>query len=183
MGLSVHLYPPRPGPAPLRLCPCSFGRLALQPGIHFTVVSVRVASWGRVGRPQLIRGGGALPRGTTGHVRYRRSTAQSQFEFMPHPPYWTMATRRGPYKKESRMNWRRGLFRLWLVSSVVWCAGVGWLAYASWSDIQKNTFADLIPFPWLSYVVTAIGAPAISFALGWSCLWIAAGFRRGQISK
>jgi hypothetical protein len=104
------------------------------------------------------------------------------------------------------MNWRRGLFRLWLLLSVLWGAAVCAYVYEAWwinpwrvvsqTDIdclspnppgpwcnyRPKTFsfeqaaADL-PRPLWVYVIAAVGLPAGSFAAALGIFWIMAGFR------
>lgn len=89
------------------------------------------------------------------------------------------------------MDWRRGLFRLWGLCSLVWCAAVGAYAYTKWVEwtdpwrpVSTNSgppdlsgFGDLIPFPWTIYAVAAIGVPLSVFVLGLGLRWVNDGFR------
>ena len=45
------------------------------------------------------------------------------------------------------MNWRRGIFRAWIVASVLWICAVTWIAYARFynarsSEISEKNCAD-----------------------------------------
>jgi hypothetical protein len=46
------------------------------------------------------------------------------------------------------MNWRRGLIRLWIVSSLCWIGFVGWTAYAQESERAAQEFADNVCMEW-----------------------------------
>lgn len=35
------------------------------------------------------------------------------------------------------MNWRHGLFRVWIVTSILWVAGMGWYQYNAWSPFNQ----------------------------------------------
>lgn len=57
------------------------------------------------------------------------------------------------------MNWRRGLFRAWIVASVLWIACMGWYQYYSipqavmakmltttkWNDIEQDLYFQSLP--------------------------------------
>jgi hypothetical protein len=68
------------------------------------------------------------------------------------------------------MNWRRGLFRVWVLFTVLWCGYVGLVAYSSWNDASRG-------IDWWFYLPIAIGVPALVFVLGWLGFWIEKGFR------
>jgi hypothetical protein len=66
------------------------------------------------------------------------------------------------------MNWSRGLFRAWIVLSVVW---VGFVLAMTWREgIMASEPA--------SVVNSALLLPAALLAIGWTGLWIGRGFRR-----
>jgi hypothetical protein len=87
------------------------------------------------------------------------------------------------------MNYRQGLFRLWIVASVVWVGGV---LVAEW---RQERFLDKLDRSstrggYEVYVYTkeghtlpgppillAFGPPAAAFALGLAGLWAAKGFK------
>jgi len=93
------------------------------------------------------------------------------------------------------INWRRGLFRLWIVASVVWLVGGGvayegiirregaqLVAYVGLTDTDMALFEgfEIMPPDWsiLTFVASVILLPPILlFALGWAGLWIVRGFR------
>jgi len=69
-----------------------------------------------------------------------------------------------------QLNWRRGLYRLWLLASVAWI--LGWGVYLSIYTIQYGeTTNDILKIP-----VILIGAPAALFAFGHATLWALRGF-------
>ncbi len=88
------------------------------------------------------------------------------------------------------INWRRGLFRLWIAASFVWLVIAG--AFLQ-EDIRREVSVlmttELQPppaflgAPWEKYelIVFASGVlllpPLFAFALGWAGLWIVKGFR------
>jgi hypothetical protein len=92
------------------------------------------------------------------------------------------------------INWRRGLFRLWIAASIVWLVGGGVL---SQEIVRRDVStlmtaeADLPPLPPgfeldrvklarsnQTFIASAILLPPIfALALGWIGLWIARGFR------
>lgn len=102
------------------------------------------------------------------------------------------------------MSWARGLFRLWIVLSVVWIGGAGiasammWneaqFARSQWEKHQKEcgTEQNPKPGPWCDfrpvvsrpdpnanwfYVGLPVVPPILLFALGWTTLWVVRGFR------
>jgi hypothetical protein len=79
------------------------------------------------------------------------------------------------------MNWARGLFRLWLVASVLWI--FAWIVLG-WSTL--GCFL-LHPGPWCDYddsrnliglAAIGLGTPVFLFFLGWALLWAFRGFHR-----
>jgi len=69
-----------------------------------------------------------------------------------------------------QLNWRRGLYRLWVLASVAWI--LGWGVYLSIYTIQYGeTTNDILKIP-----VILIGAPAALFAFGHATLWALRGF-------
>ena len=62
----------------------------------------------------------------------------------------------------AQVNWRRGLFRLWLLLSAAWI--MGWTVYIVVIGIKDGfkSFGDLFAIP-----VLLIGPPVRSFCLGW----------------
>lgn len=68
------------------------------------------------------------------------------------------------------MNWRRGLFRAWVVISSLWIAIV-LLAFRS----APLDYEDV----WLT-IATALGPPTLLVALGRCIWWIATGFRPSE---
>ena len=90
------------------------------------------------------------------------------------------------------INWRRGLFRLWIAASVVWLVGTGALLQEDIrGDVSTLTAEPPANPPPRSTLVIVIEArkhltfavsvillpPILLFALGWAGLWIVRGFR------
>jgi hypothetical protein len=80
------------------------------------------------------------------------------------------------------MNWRRGLFRLWLLASVLWVGGCLWLLdyscffgaypWCNWWVVRpllSSTYAEVL--------AKTFGPPVILFLIGYALLWIGRGFR------
>jgi hypothetical protein len=74
------------------------------------------------------------------------------------------------------MNWRRGLFRTWLVLTATWILIVGAFAYGHRSDLSAYSAFGLESNA--IFAGLAILPPSFVFCLGVAALWIAAGFRR-----
>jgi hypothetical protein len=72
------------------------------------------------------------------------------------------------------MNWKRGLFRLWLLLSVLW---VAFMVYAAYDDYthRPEQFARNWP---KTTVALIVGPPFALFLLGYGLLWIGRGFRK-----
>lgn len=68
------------------------------------------------------------------------------------------------------MNWRRGLFRLWVVASVAWAVFlVGWMVV----DPPTNPRWDRI-------AIAAVALPAAVWVLGMLIVWVGRGFRKSN---
>lgn len=105
------------------------------------------------------------------------------------------------------MNWRIGLFRLWIVASLAWAALVGWMAYDRWTVAAQQgacytareanpslgsplgcftsaatMFDDLVPWDsYLRYYLLLALLPVIGFLIvGLALRWIGAGFQRSR---
>jgi hypothetical protein len=101
------------------------------------------------------------------------------------------------------VSWKRGLFRVWVVSSVIWLMFIGWLAYSARSaaSLQQACFdariakADSDPYdcfddPYLfsdliplsshvaQWVLIVIGPIIGTLLLGYVIAWVIAGFKR-----
>lgn len=50
------------------------------------------------------------------------------------------------------MNWRRGLFRLWLIASA------GWIAFTAWDVYEALRYVDQLSWWWV--LAWALGPPA-----------------------
>ena len=72
------------------------------------------------------------------------------------------------------MNWRRGLFRLWLMLVVLLWAPLA--AYATYEEYTRwpAQFAQHWPETTVALIV---GPPLALFLLGYALLWIGRGFR------
>jgi hypothetical protein len=105
------------------------------------------------------------------------------------------------------MNWKRGLFRLWLLAAICWAVPVGILVWdqlgahrpltemvdeqeafkvkearaVGYSDTEIASYLNLyIPPDWhgrVSAVIAIVGPPVAMFLLGYALLWIGRGFR------
>jgi len=108
------------------------------------------------------------------------------------------------------MNWRRGLFRLWLVVSLLWVGSVTWVIYDHERDrayrdaldkacMEDKKLQGASPFDcfdspaamfanlprttsWLlkHYATWALLPPLVTLALGIAGRWILVGFRRPE---
>jgi hypothetical protein len=69
------------------------------------------------------------------------------------------------------INWRRGMFRIWLLFSAAWM--MGWIIYLIMSGLQDGfkTPGDLIAVP-----VVLFGPPIALFAFGIAAGWAFRGF-------
>jgi hypothetical protein len=106
------------------------------------------------------------------------------------------------------MNWRAGMFRVWIVASILWIGAASWAAYekiavprqiaaqqqACADERKANTklgnpfdcfdgavmFDDLIPLgpQILRYAAIAIGPPLCILVFWFIGAWVAAGFSR-----
>jgi hypothetical protein len=85
------------------------------------------------------------------------------------------------------MNWRRGLFRLWLVASAVWIARTFWWREAclipSWLGGGGWWCNDAVVDPIgenLKSVALILGPPAAAFLAGLVSVWVLNGFRHNS---
>ncbi len=105
------------------------------------------------------------------------------------------------------MNWRRGLFRAWVLFSAVWVTGAAALTYLHWhydpvtatalydpwsqfSDTAKpNDWVDAVgnparPLPllprWGWTILVGFLVPPLAFVAGIAALWIGRGFKDNQ---
>ena len=67
----------------------------------------------------------------------------------------------------------RGLFRLWLVLSVLWIGGVGVM---TWLDVTSRSRGLAWADTWFASVV-AVVPPVLLLALGSALVWAFRGFR------
>jgi hypothetical protein len=90
------------------------------------------------------------------------------------------------------MNLKRGLFRIWVVASLIWF--LGWLAYVWATCLPQENSVEVYCYTslfddWMSPVsyfslrdyarigAMGIGPPIAVLVLGFSILWAADGFR------
>jgi hypothetical protein len=87
------------------------------------------------------------------------------------------------------MNIRRGLYRVWIVASVLWLAGFSWYFWnyycfydggtvLCWTG-EENIFAALSEFSlrqYASVVANALLLPFLTLILGYAFAWVARGF-------
>ncbi len=72
----------------------------------------------------------------------------------------------------AEVNWRRGLFRVWLLLSAAWI--MGWILYFLVYGIQVGfqNISGLLAIP-----VLLLGPPIVLLVLGWATGWAFRGFR------
>jgi hypothetical protein len=75
------------------------------------------------------------------------------------------------------VNWRRGLFRVWLVLSIVWIAAVEVVAKVS-TGIWIRPWGGKIDL-FIASLGTLLGPPIVVFLVGLVLVWVSVGFRRG----
>ena len=82
-----------------------------------------------------------------------------------------IANRAGRIGQIAQVNWRRGLFRLWLLLSAAWI--MGWTVYIVVIGIKDGfqSFGDLFAIP-----VLLIGPPVALFLFGVVARWAFRGF-------
>jgi hypothetical protein len=70
------------------------------------------------------------------------------------------------------INWRRGLFRLWLLLSISWM--MGWAVYLVMEAIQGGfqNVATTLDLP-----VLLLGPPVALFVFGTAAIWALRGFK------
>ena len=66
------------------------------------------------------------------------------------------------------MNWKRGLFLLWLAATIAWLA---YMATTQFSLLQMGAIS--LPF----FLAAAIGVPVVAFGLGYLVVWMVQGLR------
>lgn len=105
------------------------------------------------------------------------------------------------------LNWRGGLFRLWIVCSLFWAGLSGWIVFDRYATAQsrasqvlstlstdqlkalldktppdeRGMFDDLLPFSQSGlreFTILALPPVIGSFIVGAALLWIGAGFKR-----
>ena len=71
-----------------------------------------------------------------------------------------------------QVNWRRGLFRVWLLFSAAWL--MGWLIYLGMYELQGGfkTTGDLLVIP-----VLLFGPPIALLLFGLAARWAIRGFK------
>jgi hypothetical protein len=81
------------------------------------------------------------------------------------------------------MNWTRGLFRFWVLGSVLWVLFVGstidwtdWTTTLGCSSAASGPWCDYRSLRRLDVLITALGYPLAAFASGAALLWAIRGF-------
>jgi len=74
--------------------------------------------------------------------------------------------------REPPINWRRGLFRVWVVLSAAWI--MGWTIYLIIFGLQGGLrqFGEILAVP-----VVLFGPPVALFLLGYGARWAIYGFK------
>lgn len=72
---------------------------------------------------------------------------------------------------DNGISFGRGLFRLWILGSIVWWLVVGYLAYDALNAPPDGTVMD-----WGRYAVLAL-APFVVFLIVRAVVWVIEGFR------
>jgi len=76
------------------------------------------------------------------------------------------------------MNWKRGLFRTWLVGTAIWIAAVIYMVVASWPvDLDTSRFTPQVRAHVLLASEWALGPPIAVLIAGLVLGWILRGFR------
>ncbi len=76
------------------------------------------------------------------------------------------------------MNWQRGLFRFWLVVSIVWGAAIAWWAYLSFQTVVAMARQFGITGSDWMVLLLALVLPIGAFLLMcFIAVWILRGFR------
>jgi hypothetical protein len=70
------------------------------------------------------------------------------------------------------INWRRGLFRVWLLLSIAWV--LGWAVYLMLYAIQGGFDHNA---PLFDVPVLLLGPPAALFVFGAAAIWALRGFK------
>jgi hypothetical protein len=80
-------------------------------------------------------------------------------------------------EESTRVNWRRGSFRLWLLVSAAWV--MGWFIYLMLEGIQGG----LKPRDLLSLPVLLFGPPIALLLFGVAAAWAVRGFKDDEALK
>ena len=76
------------------------------------------------------------------------------------------------------MNWQRGLFRFWLVVSIVWGLAIGWWSYVSFQTVVGIARSFGVTGSDWMMLLAALALPiVIGFGLCVIAVWILRGFR------
>ena len=79
------------------------------------------------------------------------------------------------------MNWRRGLFRAWLVLSIAWVLTAEVRLKVTrdiWFPVDVSFRPEHLPEA-MGVFVVFIGPPIVVFLVGLVLVWVSVGFRRG----
>jgi hypothetical protein len=111
------------------------------------------------------------------HGRWHSRRAKCYGEAMT--PFYRAARRRVDAQNEPMpINWRRGLFRVWILFSVAWI--MGWTIYLIMSAIQDGfrSTGDIVVIPILLF-----GPPVALLLFGKAAGWAFRGFQMDEIEK
>lgn len=81
-------------------------------------------------------------------------------------------------RNEPELNWRRGLFRVWLVLSAAWI--MGWIVYLTLYGVQGGfrTAGDFLSIPVLFF-----GPPIALLLFGLAAGWAFRGFKKDESGR
>jgi hypothetical protein len=86
--------------------------------------------------------------------------------------------RRTPNEPPVAINWRRGMFRIWILVSVAWM--MGWIIYLTIFGLQGG-FKEQTEY--LAIPVVLIGPPIALLLLGLATSWAFRGFKPDEITQ
>jgi hypothetical protein len=75
------------------------------------------------------------------------------------------------------MNWKRGLWRVWMVGSVIW---IGYWYWEIWLICRFGVYPPprcANEIPWTGLAIISLGGPLIALEVGLVAVWIVRGFR------
>ena len=91
------------------------------------------------------------------------------------------------------MNWKRGLFRLWVVISLLWLLAATGIALeiaaemrpdtsakSEWDELDPPKYMKVWHFPPWPVVIGVVAVPFLLLGLGSTAYWVARGFTRSN---